>query len=79
MNVQINIPDSLLNQVHKAIDVLEESREEAYLEAFRDLAVKKKREAEVRLQYASAYGKHPIQPDEFEIDEAQLEVVWKEV
>jgi hypothetical protein len=79
MNVQINIPESLLNQVHNAIEVLEESREEAYLEAFQDLAAKKKREAEVRLQYAAAYGKQPVLPDEFEIDEGQLEEVWKEV
>lgn len=79
MNVQVNVPETLLSEVHRAIAVLEESIEDAYLEAFRDLAAKKKREADVRLQYAAAYGKHPVQPDEFEIDEEQLEEVWKDM
>ncbi|CAN5407176.1 MAG: hypothetical protein ACR2M8_04085 [Pyrinomonadaceae bacterium] len=79
MTVQIDIDDEVLAEVHDAIAILNESKEEAYLEAFRDLARKKKREAEVARQYAAAYGKNPIQPDEFDVEEEQLMEVWKDL
>jgi Arc/MetJ family transcription regulator len=78
MTVQIEVDEELLREVHKAIEVLEVSPEEAYREAFRDLAAKKKREAEVRLQYARAYRNNPVEPDEFDVDEEQLIEVWKD-
>jgi Arc/MetJ family transcription regulator len=79
MTVQIEVDEKILAEVHKAIAVLNETKEDAYLEAFRDLARKKKREAEVASQYAEAYGKKPVQPDEFEIEEEQLIEVWKDL
>ncbi len=36
-------------------------------------------EEEVGKMYADAYGKHPVQPDEFEIDEDQLIEAWKDL
>jgi metal-responsive CopG/Arc/MetJ family transcriptional regulator len=36
-------------------------------------------EEEVSKMYADAYGKHPVQPDEFEIDEDQLIEAWKDL
>ena len=36
-------------------------------------------EAEVRRMYQNAYGKHPVQPDEFEIEEEQLVEVWNDL
>ena len=79
MTVQIDIDEKLLSEVDEAIALLNESREDAYREAFRDLARKKKREAEAARQYAEAYGKHPVQPDEFEVGEAQLIEAWKDL
>ncbi len=73
MTVQIEIDEKVLEEeVHKAIAILNERKEDAYLEAFRDLARKKKREAEVAREYAEAYRKNPVQPDEFDVDEDQL-------
>ena len=36
-------------------------------------------EAEVRQMYREAYGKFPVQPDEFEIEEEQMIKVWKDL
>ncbi len=77
MTVQIEIDEKVLEEVHKAIAILNERKEDAYLEAFRDLARKKKREAEVAREYAEAYRKNPVQPDEFDVDEDQLIEAWK--
>jgi len=79
MTVQIDIDEEILSEVDEAIALLNESREDVFREAFRDLARKKKREAEVARQYAEAYGKHPVQPDEFDVDEEQLIEVWKDL
>lgn len=79
MTVQIEIDEKLLEEVHRAIAELNESKADAYREAFEDLARKKKREAEVSRQYAEAYGKQPVQPEEFYIDEDQIEEVWKDL
>jgi Arc/MetJ family transcription regulator len=79
MTVQIDIDEKLLSEVDEAIAVLNESREDAYREAFRDLARKKKHEAEVAREYADAYTKHPVQPDEFDVDEEQLAEAWKDL
>ncbi|HSU26400.1 MAG TPA: hypothetical protein VLI65_10485 [Pyrinomonadaceae bacterium] len=79
MTVQIEIDEKLLEEVHQAIAVLNVSKEDAYREAFTDLARKKKREAEIARQYAEAYRKHPVQPDEFDVDEDQVEEVWKDL
>lgn len=79
MTVQIDIDEKVLAEVHEAIAVLNESKEEAYIEAFRDLARKKKREAEVAREYAEAYRKNPVQPDEFDVDDEQLIEAWKDL
>lgn len=79
MTIQINIDEKTLAEVEEAINVLEESREDVFQEAFRDIARKKKREAEVRKQYAEAYRKNPIQPDEFEVEESQLVEAWEDL
>jgi len=36
-------------------------------------------EEEVRKMYREAYGKSPVQPDEFEIEEEQMIEVWKDL
>ena len=44
------------------------------IEAEKKAQQKQARASQVERQYAEAYGKLPVQPDEFAIDEAQL--VW---
>ena len=66
MTVQIEIDEDILAEVDDAIKILEQNREDVFREAFRDIARKKKREAEVAKQYREAYRKNPVQPDEFD-------------
>ena len=79
MTVQIEIDEEVLAEVEDAIKILEENREDVFREAFRELAEKKKREAEVRKQYAKAYGEKPVQPEEFEVEDEQLTEAWKDL
>lgn len=66
MTVEIEIDEETLAEVDEAIEVLKENREDVFREAFRDLAKKKKREAEVRRMYAEAYRKNPQTAEEIE-------------
>ncbi len=79
MTVQIEIDEKTLAEVDAAIKILQENREDVFREAFLDLAKKKKKEAEVAQIYAEGYGKNPVQPDEFEIEDEQMEEFWKQV
>jgi metal-responsive CopG/Arc/MetJ family transcriptional regulator len=79
MTIQIEIDEKILAEVDEAISVLRESREDVFREAFIELAKKKKREAEVARQYAEAYGKDPVQPEEFFVEEKQLIEAWKDL
>lgn len=72
MTIQIDIDDKTLAEVDEAMKILEENREELFRKTLLELANKKIREAEVRKQYAEAYRKTPVQPDEFEVEESQL-------
>lgn len=54
MIIEIEIEQETLAKVDEAIRVLEEKREDAFREAFRDLAKKKQREAEVRQAYCQS-------------------------
>ncbi|MBA3632950.1 MAG: ribbon-helix-helix protein, CopG family [Acidobacteria bacterium] len=76
MSVTIELDEKILEEIDEAIEVLQEKREDIFREAFRELA-KKKREAEVARQYVEAYGKNPVQSDEFYVDEEQLVEAWK--
>ncbi len=44
-----------------------------------DKKKKKHSEEEVSKMYREAYGKFPVQPDEFEIEEEQMIEVWKDL
>ncbi len=79
MTVQIEVDEKVLAEVDEAIKVLRENRDDVFREAFRELAQKKKREAQVARQYAEAYRKNPVQPDEFYVEEEQLIEVWKDL
>ncbi len=46
----------------------------------RDLArCAKLSEEEIGKMYAEAYAKHPVQPDEFEIEDEQMEEFWNQI
>ncbi len=79
MTVQIEIDEKTLAEVDAAIKILRENREDVFREAFLDLAKKKKKEAEVARIYGEAYEKNPVQPDEFEIEDEQMEEFWNQV
>jgi hypothetical protein len=79
MTVQIDIDDATLAEVDAALKILKEDRSDVFRQTFQELARRKKREAEVAKQYAEAYGKNPVQPDEFEVEEDQLIEVWKDL
>ena len=44
-----------------------------------DSRKKKLSEEEVGKMYAEAYGKHPVQPDEFEIADEQMAEFWEQI
>lgn len=44
-----------------------------------DKRKRKYSEEEVSKMYREAYGKFPVQPDEFEIEEGQMIEVWKDL
>lgn len=71
MTVQIDVDEKIVAEIDESIKTLKENREDVFREAFRELANKKKREAEIALMYAKAYQKNP-QTNE-EVDE------WTEV
>ena len=79
MTVQIEVDEKTLAEVDEAIKVLRENRDDVFRQAFQDLAKRKKREADVARMYAEGYGKNPVQPDEFEIEDEQMEEFWKQV
>lgn len=79
MTVQIEVDEKVLAEVDEAIKVLRENRDDVFREAFSELARKKKREAQVARQYAEAYRKNPVQPDEFYVEEEQLIEAWKDL
>jgi len=79
MTIQLDIDTNVMAVIDEAISVLKEDRDDVFRQTFLELAKKKKREAEVAKQYAEAYGKQPVQPDEFEIDEAQITEVWDQM
>ena len=78
MTVQIEIDKKVLAEFDEAIKVLRENREDVFRETFRELTKKKKREAEVARHYAEAYRKNPVQSDEFEIEDEQMEKFWEQ-
>ncbi len=79
MTVQIEVDEKVLAEVDEAIAVLRENRDDVFREAFRELARKKRKEAEAARQYREAYRKNPVQPDEFYVEEEQLIEAWKDL
>jgi len=67
------VKDSDKNRLQYTNETLQKSLQ-------RDLARKGKlSEEEVGKMYKEAYGKFPVQPEEFEIEEDQMIEVWKDL
>lgn len=84
MTVQIELDEKLVEQIDAAAKDFNKSRLQYINESLqkslqRDLRKRKLSEEEVRKMYKEAYEKHPIQPDEFEIEEEQMIEVWKDL
>ena len=66
MTVQIDIDKETLAELDEAIEILQENREDVLRRGFQEIVREKQREAEVRKQYAKAYGKNPQTKEEIE-------------
>lgn len=79
MTVQIEIDEQTLAEVDAIAKDLRRSRVDVIRDSIRDYLQKQKREKHIEEQYAEAYGKSPVQPDEFEIEDEQLIEAWKDL
>ncbi len=71
MQITIELDEKTVAEIDESIKMLRENREDVFQEAFRELARKKKHEAEVARMYAEAYRKNPQTSEE--VDE------WAEI
>jgi hypothetical protein len=81
---QLKIEDSLFAEIATRAEKLHKSKNDVVNELLRkalnqDKKKRKYTDEEVRQMYAEAYGKQPVQPDEFEIEEEQMIEVWKDL
>ncbi|HXH70697.1 MAG TPA: hypothetical protein VNI60_10250 [Pyrinomonadaceae bacterium] len=84
MSVVIQLDEKLIAEIDAVAKDFNKSRVQYINETLhkslgKDKRKKKLSEEEVRKMYAEAYGKFPVQPDEFEIEEEQMIEVWKDL
>lgn len=85
MQITLEIDDQTIAQIDEVANDFHKSRlqyinENLHSSLRRDLARKGKLTGdEVERMYAEAYQKNPVQPDEFEIEDEQMEEFWKQV
>lgn len=82
--VEIELDEQIISALDRAAQETQTNRVEFIKKAVwnalreaRSMTRRKLSDEEVSKMYAEAYGKNPVQPDEFEIDEEQLIEVWK--
>jgi len=73
--IQMTIDDPLLAEVNQAIQVLHTTRSAFIREALR-LALRQHRIAKLEQQHAEGYTRHPVEPGEFDV--WQAEQAWGE-
>jgi metal-responsive CopG/Arc/MetJ family transcriptional regulator len=71
MTVEIEIDENLLAKVDDITKNLRINRDKYFQKLVEEDLIAR--------QYAEAYEKNPVQPDEFEIEEEQLIEVWKDL
>lgn len=85
MSVVIELDEKLIAEIDEIARDFNKNRLQYINETLRkslrrDLGRKAKlSEEEIKQMYAEAYGKFPVQPDEFEIEDEQMEEFWKQV
>ncbi|MGC2238862.1 MAG: hypothetical protein WA584_22090 [Pyrinomonadaceae bacterium] len=85
MSVVIELDEKLVAEIDAVAKDFNKNRSQYINETLqkslrRDLGRKAKlSEEEIRQMYAEAYGTSPAQPDEFEIEDEQMEEFWKQI
>ena len=79
MTVQIDIDETTLSEVDESLRILHQNRDDFFRQSILDAVAKAGREADVARQYAEAYGRNPVQPEEFEIEDEQMEKFWNQI
>jgi metal-responsive CopG/Arc/MetJ family transcriptional regulator len=84
MNVVIEIDEKLIAEIDSVAKDFNKNRSEYITDSLKrtlraDLRKRNLTEEEVRKMFKKAYGKFPIQPEEFEIEDEQMEEFWKQV
>jgi metal-responsive CopG/Arc/MetJ family transcriptional regulator len=84
MSVVIELDEKLIEEIDATAKDFNKNRLQYINDSLRkslreDSRKRKLSEEEVRKMYKEAYEKHPIQPDEFEIEEEQMIEVWKDL
>lgn len=84
MQVVIEIDENMIAEIDAVAKDFNKDRLQYINDSLRktlhqDKRRKKYTEAEVSKMYRDAYGKFPVQPDEFEVEEEQLIEVWKDL
>lgn len=84
MSVVIELDETLIAEIDAVAKDFNKNRWQYINDSLRKTLHQDKRkrrysEEEVRKMYQEAYGKSPVQPDEFEIEEEQMIEVWKDL
>ena len=84
MQVVIELDDKLVAEIDAVAKDFNKNRLQYINDSLQkvlqqDRRKRKYSEAEVSRMYQEAYGKFPVQPDEFEIEEEQMIEVWKDL
>ena len=84
MSVAIELDEKLIAEIDAAAKDFNKDRLQYINDSLRktihqDKKKRKYSEEEVSEMYREAYGKFPVQPDEFEIEEEQMIEVWKDL
>ena len=78
MTVQIDIDEKLWEEAETLAKNLDINRTEIFQDTLREV-LEKLKIAEKERRAVEAYRKNPIQPDEFEVEEEQIEEAWKDL
>lgn len=84
MQVVIELDETLIAEIDAVAKDFNKNRWQYINDSLRKTLQQDKRkrkfsDEEVRKMYQEAYGKFPVQPDEFEIEEEQMIEVWKDL
>ncbi len=84
MSVTIELDEKLVAEIDAVAKDFDKNRLQYINDSLQKILQQDKRkrkysEEEVREMYRKAYGKFPVQPDEFEIEEEQMIEVWEDL